>query len=108
MRLSKREVLEETGCECEILDQSGIIIEWRDQFKLLQISYIFLAKVLGEPGQSKLEQDEVDEGFKLVVGAYQEADEILRNGNPTNYEGKFIKIRDMSVAEFYRNKLHEL
>src|SRR3989344_2508708 len=36
----KREILEETGCDCEIKDQSGIILEWRDLYKLLQISYV--------------------------------------------------------------------
>jgi len=43
-----REALEETGCKCEILDQSGIIIEWRDQFKLLQISYVLLANYIAK------------------------------------------------------------
>ncbi len=104
----KREALEETGCECEILDQSGIIIEWRDQFKLLQISYILLAKVKGKIGQNRFEPGEIDEGFKLEWVPFEKVDEVLKNDNPTSYEGKFIKMRDKSIIEFYRNKLQEL
>lgn len=95
-----REVLEETGCECEILDQPGIIMEWRDQFKLLQISYFFKARVLGEVGQDALTKKEKTEGFKLEWVPVKEALKILDKDTPTNYEGKFIKIRDRSILEF--------
>jgi ADP-ribose pyrophosphatase YjhB (NUDIX family) len=104
----KRESIEETGCNCEILDQGGIVIEWREQFKLLQISYVFLARVLGKPGQWKLEQGEIDEGFELEWVSTEEIDEVLANDKPTNYEGKFIKLRDKSIVEFYKNKLSVL
>lgn len=101
----KREVLEETGCDCEILDQSGIIIEWRDRLKLLQISYIFFAEVMGGIGQSKLEQKEIDDGFKLEWVPFEKIDEILEKDDPTSYDGKFIKMRDKSIVEFYKDKL---
>lgn len=104
----KREALEETGCECEVLDQSGIIIEWRDQFKLFQISYVLLAKVKGKIGQVRFDQGEIDEGFKLEWIPIEKIDRIFKNDNPTNYEGKFIKIRDISIIKFYRNKLNKL
>lgn len=104
----KREVMEETGCNCEILDQSGIIIEWRDKFKLLQISYIFLGKVVGEVGKNKLEQDEIDEGFTLEWVPIEKIDEILNSDYPTNYEGKFIQIRDKSIYEFYKDRLGKI
>ncbi|MFH1971782.1 MAG: NUDIX domain-containing protein, partial [Patescibacteria group bacterium] len=79
----KREVMEETGCNCEVLDQSGIIIEWRDEFKLLQISYVFLGKVVGKIGKSKLEQGEIDEGFKLEWIPFEKVDEVLKKDNST-------------------------
>lgn len=104
----QREVLEETGCECKILDRSGIILEWRDQFKLLQISYVVLAEVINVIGQSTFEQDEIDEGFELEWVSFEKIDDIFEHDNPTNYEGKFITTRDKSIIEFYRNKLHKL
>lgn len=104
----KREVMEETGCNCEILDQSGIIIEWRDKYKLLQISYVFLGKVIGEVGENKLEQDEIDEGFTLDWIPIEKVDEILDGDGATNYEGKFIQIRDRSIYKYYKDKLDRI
>ncbi|MBU0998425.1 NUDIX domain-containing protein [Patescibacteria group bacterium] len=101
----KREVMEETGCKCEILDQSGIIIEWRDQFKLIQISYVFVGKVIGKIGKSKLEQGEIDKGFKLEWIPFEKIDKVLKKDNSSNHEGKFIQIRDRSIFEFYKDRL---
>lgn len=101
----KREVMEEVGAECEILDQSAILIEWRDQFKLLQISYVFLAKMVGELKQSALEQGEIDEGFILEWIPFEKISEVLTKDSPTNYDGKFISKRDSAIIEFYKGKL---
>lgn len=101
----KREVMEETGCNCEILDQSGIVIEWRDKFKLLQISYIFLGRVVGEVGENSLEQSEIDEGFTLNWIPFGKIDEVLKSDNTSDYEGKFIQIRDRSIYDFYKDRL---
>ena len=101
----KRELLEEVGCDCEILDQGGIVIEWRDQFKLLQISYVFLARVVGQIKQNKLEQDEINDGFVLEWTPFEKVEEILYNDVPKNYEGPFIKLRDKSIFEYYKDRL---
>lgn len=101
----KRELLEEAGSDCEILDQGGIVVEWRSQFKLLQISYVFLARVVGEVKQNKLEQSEIEEGFKLEWIPFEKIDEVVNNDKPSNYEGNFIKLRDKSIIDFYKDKL---
>ncbi len=101
----KRELLEEVGCDCEILDQGGIVLEWRDQFKLLQISYVFLARVVGIIKQNKLEQDEINDGFVLEWIPLKKVESILDSDVPQNYEGPFIKLRDKSIFEYYKNKL---
>jgi len=101
----KREILEETGCNCKILDQSGIIIEYRDKFKLLQISYIFLGKVIGKPEKISPTDDEVKEGLKLKWVSFDNIEKILRKDNTKDYEGKFIQIRDKNIYKYYKNKL---
>jgi 8-oxo-dGTP diphosphatase len=101
----KREVQEEVGCNCNIVDCGGIVIEWRDQFKLLQISYVFLANVVGEIGKNKLEPDEIEEGYKLDWLSYNDVLKTLDNSRPTDYEGKFIILRDESILEFYKDRL---
>ena len=44
----KREALEEAGSQIEIGKGLGVIIEYRNQIKLLQISYCFVANVVGD------------------------------------------------------------
>ncbi|MBI4157631.1 NUDIX domain-containing protein [Candidatus Woesebacteria bacterium] len=104
----KRELLEEAGCNCEILDEGGIIIEWRDQFKILQINYVFLAKVVGDPKESKLMEDEIEDGFILEWVLPGKIEGVLKKDNPANYEGQFITTRDKAIIEFYKDYLNRL
>lgn len=101
----KREIQEEAGCDCEIVDYGGVVVEWRDHFKLLQISYVFLARVVGEVEPNKLMPDEVAEGYKLDWVPFDKVLEELENSKPADYEGKFIVLRDISILEFYKDKL---
>jgi len=103
----KREILEETGCKCEISEESGVTLEYRDQYKLLQISYVYFAKVIGEPGKVNFVHDEIDDGFKLEWVPIEEIDGVMSKDEPADYEGKFIHKRDQRILEFYKNKLFE-
>lgn len=102
-----REVREETGCQCKVLDQGAVTIEYRDQFKLVQISYVFMAEVVGEPGEQKLEQGEIDDGHDLEWYTPEETEKLLNDETPTEYEDRFIHLRDQSIFEFYKKKLQE-
>lgn len=103
----KRESLEEVGCNCEILDQGGIIIEWRDEYKILQINYVFLGKVVGEIGPNQLMGDEIDDGFMVEWVPFGQIEEVIKKDSPanSNYEAKFITTRDWAIIKFYSDKL---
>lgn len=101
-----REIKEETGCDCKIIEgkkQNSIVLEERDKFKLLQISYIFYSQVVGEQKEQNLTQEEIDEGFELKWVTITEAVELVKNDKPLDYEGKFIQKRDLAVLNFYLN-----
>lgn len=101
-----REIKEETGADCEILDEAGITIEYRNEHKLLQISYVFFAKVAGVPGEVKFEQAEIDEGATLEWIPKNEIQNILNNDDPNSeYEDKFIHKRDLAILEYYKDKI---
>ena len=100
-----REIKEETGCRCEILDEAGITLEYRAQFRLLQISYIFFAKVVGVPGDVEFEQDEIDEGAELKWVPITEIQNVFDTDRPTDYEDLFIHKRDMAILEHYKDRL---
>lgn len=103
-----RENIEEVGCETKILDYAGIIIEWRDQFKILQINYVFFGEVVGEVGENKLMPDEIEDGHILEWVSIEKIKEVLGNDDPTTYESQFITTRDKTIIGFYEERLKAL
>lgn len=96
----RRELIEEVGVEVDVLDELGIIIEYRDNFKQLQISYCYLCKVVGEYQKTSFTEEEKNDGFILEWASLNEAISILEKDNPEKYMGKFIRERDL---EFLKN-----
>lgn len=104
----KREILEETGYEVVNLEMLGITIE--DKFGHtedsgeLQISTCFTGKLVGEPQAVELEEDELADGMELKFLTVEEAISQLESEQPTDYERKFIRLRDLNILkEFSRN-----
>lgn len=92
----KREVMEEIGCEVDNIKELGIIEEYRERFKLHQVSYCFIGSVKGEKGLPHLEQGEIDDGFEQIWLKLDKAIETLESEvNVDDYEGKFIQMRDL-------------
>lgn len=95
-----RELLEEVGCKAEIIDEVGEIIEYRDQFELIQTSHCYLARQIDEQVDASLEEGEIEEGLHEVkASSIDEAISLLENDEPDNYEGRFIKIRDTALLK---------
>jgi ADP-ribose pyrophosphatase YjhB (NUDIX family) len=90
----RREVLEESGCEIDIIDNIGVIIEYRNKFDTLQASYCFLAKVVGEIGSPKYEELEISEGLMPIWVSIEKAIKLIEEVNTDDYQGRFIKERD--------------
>ncbi len=100
----KREVMEEVGVNILIGDEIGAIIEYRDEFRQLQISYCFFSKVVGEVTTPNFTESELVNGFELKWVTLDEAITLLSNDNPDDYVGKFIKKRDL----IFLNRAKEL
>lgn len=103
----KREMLEETGCDCTIDDENGagVTLEWRGEWKLFQISYIFSAHVLGVPKKINLTDEEIANGFELIWVPFENIDEVLKQDSPTDYESNFIMRRDRAIIDHYKKIL---
>lgn len=109
----KRETLEETGCEIEIIDELGTIEEHKSLDNFKQISYIFVGKVLKDNNKLELTQKEKDEGAKLIwvdkkkgLKLITECFENLKESKYENlYHSKFIVLRDRYILEYYLNNI---
>jgi 8-oxo-dGTP pyrophosphatase MutT (NUDIX family) len=98
----KRELLEEVGCEAEIIAELGEVVEYRDYDNggLKQISYCYLARQIGVQQTPKLEEGEVAEGLQdVTVGSIDEAIRLLQKDQPNNLEGKLIQRRDLAFLQ---------
>ena len=95
----KRECKEEIGCDIEVIKELGLTTEYRKKLNLKQISYCYIAKVVGEKGVPNLEQDEIDEGFKVVWLPFEDAIQKVRESKPIIYEGPYMVSRDLALLE---------
>ncbi len=91
----RRELLEETGCKAEIKQEIGQIIEYRDKYKIKNDSFCWIAKVTGEKDKLGFMEDEIEEGFELEWVSLGEAIKKIENDKPGDYQGFFIKQRDL-------------
>ena len=101
----KREIKEEVGAEVNILDNIGIVIEYKEgskQFKYgqIQISYCYFSEVVGELEEKSLTDKEKSHGFKLEWLSYDEAIEKLKNDSPENKRiTEYITKRDLAILK---------
>jgi 8-oxo-dGTP pyrophosphatase MutT (NUDIX family) len=91
----ERELLEEIGCQAEVIGEVGEIIEYRDAWGMMQTSYCYLAKQIGIAVAPDFTEKELSEGFEIVWAKDMDAATILlNNDDPQDYGGRFISTRD--------------
>jgi ADP-ribose pyrophosphatase YjhB (NUDIX family) len=99
----KRECLEEIGCNIGNIKELGVIEEYRNDFMMHQLSYCYVADLVGEPGQNCLEEGEAADGFEPVWMSLEDAIKTLEGeAGIEHYEGKFIRLRDLSFLQAAR------
>jgi 8-oxo-dGTP diphosphatase len=91
----EREVLEETGYKIKVGKEIGAILEYRNEFNMLQISYCYFAKAEEKISEPNYEKEEIEGGFQPLWLPIDEAIKLLENDNPTTYDGRFIVKRDL-------------
>ena len=96
-----REVQEEVGCDCEITRPIGMVIEYREKYKLIHISYCFVAKVVSPITAPAFEEDEIKAGQANIWITPNKVLELVKNGERTNYESHFNIAREVAFLEEY-------
>lgn len=105
----QREVLEEAGCEIQIIEQLGVTEEYKSLQNLKQISNIFVAKVTKDIHKLNLTEKEKNEGAKLLWVEPTEAlklvtdcyDKLLPSDYDDVYDTRFVVLRDRKILEYY-------
>jgi len=98
---AKREVLEETGCNCEILTEIGMTYEnWGEQpgeRGFVQEKYHYLAKVVGEKGELHLDDYEIASNTTVRWYPLEQAIQIITDRPSENTPEEFFKRRNLAV-----------
>jgi 8-oxo-dGTP pyrophosphatase MutT (NUDIX family) len=88
----RRECREELGCEIEIGDELGQVIEYRKMFNLKQTSFVYLAKLVGDKGQPNFMEDEITDGFEVQWVTLDEAIQTLASDQALCDEGRLYMV----------------
>ncbi|PYI56941.1 NUDIX domain-containing protein [Paenibacillus flagellatus] len=95
----RRELLEETGSQIEVLREIGAVIEYRDKQQLLQLSYGYVVQAVGGHVLPTWTDEERNDGMALLWTDAAEAIRLLGNDRPASYTGKFIRERDLLLLQ---------
>ena len=93
----KREIWEETGCQCKIIEELGQITENRYEHDFTQERSYYIAHVIGEKGALHLTNEEIAEDTVVVWLPFEQALRIIRDIEHDNYQRKFIQKRDITA-----------
>lgn len=103
----ERELLEEIGCKAKTIANLGTVREYRFYWKLEQLSYAYIASIIGEKGQPDFTQKEIEDGFEIVwTDNIQQAIQLLEqsihhepSNSPKSYNMTFMRLRDSAIAK---------
>lgn len=95
----KREILEETGCNCEITKDLGYVYENRAHCDFTQYSYYYLAKVIGHKGLPQMTPSEINNGTTVEWHTVQDAIYLISAPSHETLQRKFIQCKDMAALE---------
>lgn len=105
----KRETLEESGCEIEIVSSLGYVEEYRTKNSFMQTSYIYITRVVKNTNKLHLTKKEIDEGselcwFKPEIALKKISDsysKIIPSKYSDLYNTRFIIKRDEAILKYY-------
>ena len=105
----KREVLEESGCDCEIICELGYTFESLAETNWTQKRYSYIARVVGEKGELQLTEAEISWGATVCWYPIEKALRLIEESDPSYYVHKFTRLREITVlTEVITNHIHQI
>lgn len=101
----RREVQEETGCTLDKIIFLGLIIEVREEHKMVQTSFCFTGTIAEQNGKPQFTDRELEDQFELQWVSADEALEKLANSSTEEYQSDFITRRDATIIREAGNVL---
>lgn len=97
----RREILEETGCTCDVIEELGIIDENRACMDYTQRSFYYIVTTTHQPGERHLTMDEQEVNSVLYWCTYDEMVQLITTQEFDWAKGKYLKARDVAALNEY-------
>jgi ADP-ribose pyrophosphatase YjhB (NUDIX family) len=101
----KKSVFNETGCEVKVDRELGMIIEYKNKYGQIQISYCFVCN-LNSNKKDNFIQNKKDEPFQLLWVPLSKAIKLFESGSPKAYTHQFILKRDQVFLIKFKENLN--
>lgn len=99
-----REVMEETGCSCDKVEELGIVCENRASLDYTQINYYFVVHT-EHIGETHLTDNEVNNKTRLEWHTWNEMVSLINGQEFDRVQQKYLKARDVAALNEYRKRI---
>ena len=97
----KREVSEETGCSCDVIEELGMIRENRAHCDYTQISYYFVVTTASKRISPSFTKLETENGTKADWYTLDDVVELIKRPACGTAQKKFLMARDIAALDEY-------
>ena len=97
----KREILEETGYHCEIVNELGYVYENRAHCNFEQYSYYYIAKTVGSQSQICLDECECESKMEVQWHTLEKVIQLIVTPVHDTVQKKFIQAKDTAALYEY-------
>lgn len=102
-----REVLEETGCTCDVIEPLGVVSENRCHADTTHLSFFFVVHTKTKQNAFHLTDEEVALGTTLKWCSLDEVLKLIENNNLETRQKRFLQARDLVALNEYIHLLQE-
>lgn len=103
----RREVYEETGCACDLIQDLGIVAENRASLDYTQINHYFVVTTAHTPGENHLTDSELESRTVVKWVAFDELVRLINGQEFDRVQGKYLKARDVAALREYAKLMKE-
>lgn len=97
----KREVLEETGCTCEAIEEIGCVYENRAHCDYTQYSYYYFVKAGKDVKATSFTDVEIQNKTEVQWHPLEKVTDLIFNQKPHTNQQKFLQARDVAALKKY-------
>lgn len=102
-----REILEETGCSCDFIQELGIVLENRAQQDFTSKSYYYIVTTVHPARETHLTDNELTNKTTVQWHSLKEMLRLISEPKHTTVQRMYLQARDMAALKEYITKTRQ-